>query len=127
VIPLHALIIDDDRMNAIVLEKLLENEGLTSSVIDHPAGLQNILAEMTALHVVFVDLELPSNDGYEVLAFLRTQLGTNVPIVAYTVHISESVTARQKGFDGFLGKPINRQDFPSNLRRILNGERVWAV
>ena len=31
------------------------------------------------------------------------------------------------GFDGFLGKPLNRNRFPEQVRRILEGEGVWEV
>lgn len=124
---LHALIIDDNDMNALVLRKLVESEGLAVSVIAHPADIPAVLPTLPPLSVVFLDLEMPENDGYEVLAYLREQLGDRARIVAYTVHTGESVTAWQKGFDGFLGKPLNRKDFSDHLRRILSGERVWAV
>lgn len=122
---MHALIIDDDRMNALVLQKLLESERIGVTIIDHPADLD--LNALPALGLIFLDLELPQQDGYEVLHQLREQFGTTIPIVAYTVHITESVNAWQQGFDGFLGKPVSRQDFSSHLRRLLSGERVWAV
>lgn len=123
----HALIIEDDRMSAIVLEKLLSAEGVSASSINHPALVADALDQIVQPAVIFVDLELPVQNGYEVLDQLRARFGTEIPIVAYTVHISESVSALHKGFDGFIGKPVNRQDFPDHLRRILNGERVWAV
>ena len=33
--------------------------------------------------------------------------------------------ARESGFDGFLGKPLDPDRFPDQIRRILNGEKVW--
>jgi two-component system cell cycle response regulator DivK len=35
--------------------------------------------------------------------------------------------AEAAGFDGFLAKPLHFDRFPSNIRRLLNGERVWEV
>jgi two-component system cell cycle response regulator DivK len=35
--------------------------------------------------------------------------------------------ARQAGFDGFLGKPIDPDRFPEQIRRVLQGEQVWEV
>ena len=33
--------------------------------------------------------------------------------------------AKESGFDGFLGKPLDPDRFPDQIRRILNGEPVW--
>ncbi|HEX2907779.1 MAG TPA: response regulator [Phototrophicaceae bacterium] len=122
----HALIIDDNVRNVTVLVGLLEMEGLTSTRVTHPNQLNAALVGLTQLDVVFLDLEMPGQNGYEVLAQLKAmpQLQT-VPVVAYTVHVSEVQVAHDQGFDGFLGKPINPDKFPGQLARILNGERVW--
>jgi len=33
--------------------------------------------------------------------------------------------ARESGFDGFLGKPLDPDRFPDQIRRILSGDKVW--
>jgi two-component system cell cycle response regulator DivK len=35
--------------------------------------------------------------------------------------------ARGAGFDGFLGKPLDPDLFPEQIRRILSGESVWEM
>jgi two-component system, cell cycle response regulator DivK len=50
-----------------------------------------------------------------------------VPIVAYTVHVSEINVAYQRGFDSFIGKPVDPDRFPGQLARILRGEAVWET
>jgi DNA-binding NarL/FixJ family response regulator len=50
-----------------------------------------------------------------------------VPVVAYTVHVSEINRAYQLGFHSFIGKPIDPDKFPDQLARILRGEPVWAT
>jgi two-component system cell cycle response regulator DivK len=74
--------------------------------------------------VVFLDLEMPGLDGFHVKDMLRAHFG-EVLIIAYTVHISEINVAKQSGFDGFLGKPLNKARFPDQMARILRGEGVW--
>ena len=75
--------------------------------------------------VIFLDLEMPEINGYEMIEILKNELGVSAPIIAYSVHISEVHVARKLGFDGFLGKPLRRTEFPGQLQRILNGEKVW--
>ncbi|MDZ4766216.1 MAG: response regulator [Chloroflexota bacterium] len=124
---IQALVIDDDRASAVILETLLLSEGMSATTIDHPAQLANIVTQLPDLRIIFVDLELPTQDGYEVLGWLRANLAPDILIAAYSVHTSESISAMKKGFNAFIGKPINRKDFAVNLRRILNREQVMAI
>jgi two-component system cell cycle response regulator DivK len=86
--------------------------------------------KMSRLDVVFLDLGLPDGDGYEVLQELKNSPDLkNVPVVAVTARdaTTEMPKAQTAGFDGFLGKPLNRNRFPEQVRRILDGEGVWEV
>jgi two-component system cell cycle response regulator DivK len=35
--------------------------------------------------------------------------------------------ARAEGFNGFLGKPLDPDRFPGQVRRMLAGEQVWEM
>ncbi|MCS7071600.1 MAG: response regulator [Anaerolinea sp.] len=122
--PKTALIIDDNASNARVLAQLLAKAGLESIEINDPRKLD--LAQFTSgsVDVVFLDLEMPNISGYELLGQLRAALGA-APIIACTVHISEINVTRQLGFDGFLGKPLDHDRFPTQLANILSGQPVW--
>lgn len=124
----HALIIDDNPLNVEVLHTLLQRHQVKTTVITNVRNIALSLADGAPLHVVFLDLEFPNGDGFDVLLALRNlpQL-QGVPIVAYTVHTSEIDKARRLGFDGFLGKPLNLHEFPAQLQTILSGGRVWSV
>jgi two-component system cell cycle response regulator DivK len=86
--------------------------------------------KMSQVDVIFLDLGLPDGDGYEVLAQLRKDPALqHVPVVAVTARdaATEMALAQAAGFNGFLGKPLNRNRFPDQVRRILAGESVWEV
>ena len=119
----HALVIDDNPQNLKVLAQLLSKQGVSSTEISNPSSISSILPMLEQVDVVFLDLEMPGQDGFSVREMLKTQLG-DTPIIAYTVHVSE-INVRQSGFDGFLGKPVDTYRFPDQLARILNGEAVW--
>jgi two-component system, cell cycle response regulator DivK len=124
----HALIIDDNRNNIDVLIMLLELEGVGHTAVQSVKQLPGALDGLDSLDVVFLDLEFPRGDGFSLLESLKeTAQFDGVPVVAYTVHTSEINKARLAGFDGFLGKPLNMQRFPEQLRHILNGTPVWDV
>lgn len=120
----QALVIDDNAQNRKVLSQLLAKQGIPCTEFADPRKLSSSLPEMGAFDVVFLDLEMPGLDGYNVKNILREHLGTT-PIIAYTVHVSEINVVRDQGFDGFLGKPLDNARFPEQLERILNGQPVW--
>jgi two-component system cell cycle response regulator DivK len=124
----HALVIDDNLQNVNVLVNMLTDEGVTSTPVMNPRQLDAVISSLQRVDVVFLDLEMPTLDGYEVLANLRSDSRfASIPVIAYTVHVSEIVTASRAGFDGFLGKPIDPDRFPTQLARILRGEPVWEA
>jgi two-component system, cell cycle response regulator DivK len=124
----HALIVDDNSQNLMVLNRLLVKEGFQTTQASHPDQLNAVLPTLESVSIVFLDLELPGNDGFAILDMLRVDPRfAGVPIVAYTVHLSEIRVAHQRGFHSFLGKPLDSERFPEQLARILAGEQVWET
>ena len=124
----HALIIDDNNKNVEVLVRLLGMQQMSSTTVTRPAQLEVIIEEMTGVDVVFLDLEMPGANGYDILEWLKLDVRfQTVPIVAYTVHVSEIGVAHRQGFHSFLGKPLDADKFPEQLERILNGQPVWET
>lgn len=124
----HALIIDDNLKNIDVLARLLGMEGVSCTTVPKTSQLDDVLKHVTSVDVVFLDLEMPGKNGYEILEKLKADPRfTSVPIVAYTVHVSELHNAHQGGFTSFIGKPLDSDRFPEQLARILSGEQVWET
>lgn len=121
-----ALVVEDNVGNLVVLDRLLARQGIQTISVMNPANLDNALKDLPPIAVAFLDLELPMSDGFAVMDHLRSDPRlAQVPIVAYTVSTSRIGDARAHGFDGFLGKPLDADHFPDQLRRILGGEPVW--
>ena len=124
----QALIIDDNAKNLSVLSRLLRTEGLSSLQLTHSNGLDAALEQAENLAVIFLDLELPGDNGFTLLTRLKSDPRTQtVPVIAYTVHVSEINVAHRHGFDGFIGKPLDSEKFPEQLERILRGDPVWET
>jgi CheY-like chemotaxis protein len=123
----QALVIDDNSNNRSVLAELLTWQGVTCELLDGADALADALAVQTP-DLIFLDLEMPGLNGYQILEWLRSdERTTHIPVVAYTVHVSEINMARRLGFQGFLGKPLSVEKFPNQLARILRGEPVWEI
>jgi two-component system cell cycle response regulator DivK len=77
-----------------------------------------------------MDIRLPYEDGFSALRKIRAhQPLKNTLVVAVTAEASSEQLekSRQQGFDGFLGKPLDMDRFPDQIRRILNGDPVWEL
>lgn len=124
----HALIIDDNANNIAVLATLLEQQGLTTTSVSSLRLMSTALDETPKVDIIFLDLEFPNGDGFDTFRSLKADPRlVKVPVVAYSVHISEIDRARREGFQGFLGKPLDAKRFPAQLERLLSGIPVWEM
>jgi CheY-like chemotaxis protein len=125
--PLHALIVDDDAYSIHIMERLLDQENISYTAVPDPTRLEETLQALAAVDIVFLDLEMPKLDGYEVLAILKRHLDARVPIVACTVHTAEITNTRRQGFFSFVAKPLDLDRFSDQLHRIMAGIPVWEA
>ncbi|MFN3742042.1 MAG: response regulator, partial [Anaerolineales bacterium] len=82
------------------------------------------------IDLILMDIRLPYEDGYGALKKIRqSERLKHIPVVAVTAEASleQMNKARQAGFDGFIGKPLDPDRFPEQIRRILAGEQVWEM
>lgn len=124
----QALVVDDNSKNVTILARMLSKEGFNSIQVTNPKILDSVLEPQHDIRVIFLDLEMPGIDGFQILKKIKSISSfDDVPVIAYTVHVSEIQVALDKGFDGFIGKPLDSDKFPDQLERILNGEGVWET
>ena len=120
----RAMIIEDDVNSAKVLAHLLNKNSFDSvTVMDYRQ-----LAIQEKPDIVFIDLEMPQRNGYEILEeLLKDSHYQSIPIVATSVHTGELQNVQSAGFSSFISKPLSKDKFPKQLSSILNGEAVWDI
>lgn len=126
------LIVEDNVRNYALLARLLSFMGVKQTEWKRSGWhvLEFAKETMTKVDLILLDIHLPEEDGYEVLANLRNdERFKDTKIVAVTADITRANLARAQtaGFDGFLSKPINVDKFPDQIRLILDGESVWDI
>jgi len=107
-VPRRVLVIEDDEDTRDLLRLMLEHDG--HHVETAASGAQGVeLALQTSPDVVFVDIGLPSVDGYAVAQRIRAALGDSVLLVAVTGYGREDDRRRAAaaGFDIHLVKPVD--------------------
>ena len=121
-----ALLIDDDRNTLTVLQSELLKLGYIVTAVNHPSRVNETLERMNQIDVIFLDLEMPVSNGFEVLKELR-EMDIDAPIIAHTIHLDYLNEMRREGFDGMIAKPLNLKTLSESLNRIIDGESVWET
>lgn len=123
----RVLVIEDNPANMELMVYLLEAFGYEAvAAADGRQGLAQARAEQPAL--VVCDVHLPQLDGYEVVrAFKDDPLLRAIPVVAVTALAMAG--DREKliaaGFDGYLSKPIDPEQFVQSLEQyLLRGQQA---
>jgi len=84
------LIVDDDEISRYLLKGLLADRGYR--LLEARGGNEGLrLARESRPNLIVLDLSMPDLDGFEVLDFLKRDLGTkDIPVVIYTSQMLES-------------------------------------
>ena len=118
------LIIDDNATDLFVLSQLLTREGSPLPRSDRLADLKPLIPTLGPVDVIFLDLEMPTINGYDLQPWLRAQLG-NVPMIAHSAHMYEIGAAPGTGLRRLYRQAAGIEHFPQQLARIRRGEAVW--
>ena len=122
------LIIEDDESSANVLSSLLAMLKVECHIVYSGPNIMSVLGDVPPVDVVFIDLEMPGQSGYDLLPNIRAIPAlARARLVAYTSHTSHLNTARTAGFHSFLGKPLDGRKLSDQLQRIFADEPVWEV
>lgn len=124
------LVVEDNVSNFVLIARLLGFMGIHCEWKTSGYEVVEYADTLSRLDLILMDIRLPYEDGYGAMKKIRaSERLKDVPIVAVTAEASleQMNKARAAGFDGFLGKPLDPDKFPEQIRRILTGEPVWEI
>jgi adenylate cyclase len=116
--PGRLLVVDDNRVNRILLARSLEQQGhVVETAENGKDGLERLRS--SPFDLVLLDIEMPEMDGYQVLeACLQDTDLRNVPIIMTSSmdELDSVVKCIELGAEDYLNKPVN----PVLLRARIN-------
>jgi two-component system, cell cycle response regulator DivK len=124
------LVVEDNVSNFVLIARMLGYLGIHCEWKTSGYEVVEYADTLPRLDLILMDIRLPYEDGYGALKKIRaSERLKQVPIVAVTAEASleQMEKARGSGFDGFLGKPLDPDRFPDQIRHILAGEPVWEM
>ncbi len=124
------LIVEDNAANFVLMARMLNHIGLHCEWKTSGYEVVEYVDNLPRVDLILMDIRLPYEDGYQALLRLRQHDKLKeLPVVAVTAYASEEQMerAREAGFDGFVGKPLDPDRFPAQVQRMLRGEPVWEI
>jgi signal transduction histidine kinase/ligand-binding sensor domain-containing protein len=114
------LIVEDEEANYLYLQRLLEKT--SASVAWAENGLEAVSQIESGIHfdLILMDIKMPMMDGIEALRKLKDK-NPELTIIAQTAYAmpEDENALRQKGFDDYISKPIQRKDLLGLLEKYL--------
>lgn len=114
------LVIDDSRVTADTMVRLLESLGYQArAAYGSSAGMLVLREEVPSL--VFVDINMPGVSGFEILSYItREPRLAGVPVIVATSDDQPQTReqALRQGARGFLVKPVSIEALDEVLRAV---------
>ena len=117
---MHLLVAEDNEINQLVIEAILENQGITADIVANgKKALEKIQTD--SYDAVLMDCQMPIMDGYTATEEIRKLPNfKNMPIFALTADVTAEgkLKSKRSGFSGHLSKPIMVEELMSALESI---------
>ncbi|MDP3845772.1 MAG: nitrogen regulation protein NR(I) [Pseudomonas sp.] len=112
-------IVDDDRSIRWVLEKALQQEGMTTVSFENADSVLTRLGREQP-DVIISDIRMPGSSGLDLLAKLR-ELYPRLPVIIMTAHsdLDSAVASYQGGAFEYLPKPFDIDEAVSLVKRAF--------
>ena len=124
------LVVEDNVANFMLIARLLGYMGIHCEWKTSGYEVVEYADTLPKVDLILMDIRLPYEDGYAALQKIRSSPTLkDTLVVAVTAEASREQINKAKaaGFDGFIGKPLDPDRFPEQIRRILRGEQVWEL
>ena len=124
---LDIFVVEDDRMNRLILEKMLNPLGKVKLTVDGKDCMNTVNKEAEKGHffqIMLFDINLPGDwDGIKLLKAIREKYPEyrNIPFIAQTAYAMEGDKDRllKEGFDSYLAKPIDKNELVTTIKQQL--------
>ena len=117
----NVLVAEDNAINQMVVKHTLLKLGATADIAgDGAEAIEKF--KKNQYDLVLMDIQMPLMDGYETTAYIRNQLGSNVPIVAMTAFAlnGEEEKCFESGMNDYVSKPFTIENLSAVIEKVLS-------
>jgi DNA-binding response OmpR family regulator len=125
----HLLVVDDERLNRILLARALTLQGYTVDTAETGNEALALLRQkrQPAFDVVLLDVLMPELDGYETLAQIKANTAlSHIPVIMISAvdDMDSVVRCIKLGATDYLPKPFNAGLLHARISASLAGKRL---
>jgi len=119
----NILVVDDNAMNQSLMKHLLTQWNATFDIAGNGIEAINLL-KTKEYDLVLMDIQMPGMDGYTATHHIRTELRSDVPIIAMTAHAmaGEREKCISHGMNEYISKPIIENDLFRIITRFISSK-----
>ncbi|MFC2003331.1 response regulator transcription factor [Chloroflexota bacterium] len=113
------LVVDDDQDLVNMLERFLKEEGYQVTKAYDGNSAIDLLETQYRPGLIFLDINMPGVDGFEVLDFVRRRY--NIPVIILTEKrdITTQSDAFARGADDYITKPFSQRVLLARMKAKL--------
>jgi CheY-like chemotaxis protein len=124
---LRILVAEDNRINQVLIARLLENAGASVTLAADGAEVVRLFQDHP-FDAILMDIQMPTVDGLEAATRVRaleaaglSRRPGHTPVLALTAHAMQGDRERflSAGMDGYISKPIDTASLLAELARVL--------
>lgn len=119
------LVVDDNELNIKIAEKLLKKYNITTDSCSNGEECISKIKNGNKYDLILMDDMMPKMCGTETLHLLKENHRFKTKVVVLTANAIEGMKDKyiEEGFDGYLPKPLDKQELEKTLRKFLNNEK----
>lgn len=123
----HLLIVDDNKVNRLLMSRNVELLGHRASVAENgKVAMQMLKAE--TYDVLLLDIEMPEMDGFEVLEALKSDASLrDLPVIVTSSveGLDNIVRCIELGAEDYIPKPVNKTLLNARVSSSLEKKRLY--
>ncbi len=114
------VVADDDNVSRLLLLKTIGEDMVTIFTAGNGLEAVELVREHPEVSLVILDIKMPVMNGFEATRIIK-ELRPDLPVIAQTGFTSseEKDKARKAGCNGFINKPISRNELHSLMKELL--------
>lgn len=127
------LLVEDNEVNQVVAQGYLQSMGHEVVIAENGHQAEQII-ETQDFDIALVDINLPDCNGADLMQRLKIiergkpagQVLSTTPMIAVSAHVFEEEVERYlaAGFDGYLPKPLVKEDLGEVIQNQLDGKQM---
>jgi PAS domain S-box-containing protein len=116
---MHVLIVEDDAVSTLLLEKLLQSEHMLTLHAVNGQEAVKMARQHPEINLVLMDIKMPVMNGYDATRLIK-QFRPELPIIAQSAFTSkeDKKKAEEAGCDNFITKPVRKSELFEKIRLL---------